>query len=144
MRRFQFRLESVLHWRLLQLELEEAKLQRLFEERHGLDRTLEALAAGKTIAERAVLGADGAPGQALAALDEHRGWLARERQRIAARRTDCEARIAAQRQRTIEAERGVRLLERMKHRRLSEWQAEAAREEEALASESYLARFHRP
>ena len=143
MRRFQFRLESVLHWRVLQLELEEAALQRLFEERRALSQALEALAAGKEAAERAVLASDSAGGQALAALDEHRGWLARERQRIGARRADCESRIAAQRQRTIEAERGVRLLERMKHRRLSEWQAETAREEEALASESYLARFHR-
>jgi len=43
----------------------------------------------------------------------------------------------------LEAQRRVRLLERLRERRFSEWEAELNRELEALAAESYLARWKR-
>ena len=143
MRRFRFRLESVLEWRLLQLELEETKLQGLFEELRRVDGALDALDAGKAEAERAVLGGGTVPAQQLEALDAHRLHLAREKQRLAAARVGCEGRIAAQREQVRKAERDLRLLEKLKERRQAEWRKANDREQEALAAEVFLAQWHR-
>jgi hypothetical protein len=43
----------------------------------------------------------------------------------------------------LKAERDVRLLERLRAKRLAEWQTAADREQEALASELFLASRHR-
>lgn len=143
MKRFQFRLESVLNWRERQSDLEEAKLQALFEELHALGSALERNAADRAQAERAVFGARQIDPAELAALDPHREWLARDRRRIEERRRNCEQRIEAQRIQLMEAERKVRLLERLRGRRRQEWQAEADRELEQTAAESFLARWSR-
>lgn len=143
MRRFQFRLESVLKWRLTQLEIEETALERLFSELRRMDAGLAALAAAKASAERAVLSAGTVEAQQLAALETHRRHLARERVRLLGERAGLEQRIAAQRQRVLKAERDLRLLEKVKERRLTEWRAAADREQEALASELFLARWRR-
>ena len=43
MQRFRFRLQSVLEWRIVQRDLEEAALQRLLEEIHRIDSAVETL-----------------------------------------------------------------------------------------------------
>jgi len=43
----------------------------------------------------------------------------------------------------LKAERDVRLLEKLREKRLGEWQAAADKEQEALASELFLAQWHR-
>ena len=143
MRRFRFRLETVLGWRRLHLELEETKLQRLFEELRRVDLTEDRLDTEKSEADRAVLNSPSIEGRDLAALDSHRLHVAREKERLRKERADCQRRIAAQRDRVLKAERDVRLLEKLKERRLAEWQTAADREQEALASELFLARWHR-
>jgi flagellar export protein FliJ len=143
MRRFRFRLETVLGWRRVNLELEETKLQRLFGELHQIDLAAERLDAEKAEAERAVLRSASVEADDLAALDRHRLHVAREKQRLRRQRADCQRRIAAQREQVLKAERDVRLLEKLKERRLAEWQVGADREQEALASELFLARWNR-
>lgn len=143
MRRFRFRLETVLGWRRLHLELEETKLQRLFEELRRVDLAEDRLDTEKSEADRAVLNSPSIEARDLAALDAHRRHVAREKERLRKERADCQRRIAAQRDRVLNAERDVRLLKKLKERRLAEWQTAADREQEALASESFLARWHR-
>jgi hypothetical protein len=143
MRRFKFRLETVLGWRRLHLELEETKLQRLFEELRQLDLAEDRLDAEKAEADRAVLYSASVEAQDLAALDRHRLHVAREKERLRKERADCRRRITAQQQQVVKAERDVRLLEKLRERRLAEWQTAADREQEALASELFLARWHR-
>lgn len=142
MRRFQFRLESVLGWRVVELEIEEGRLERLFTERRGWDD--QALALDTRRRESAqLITAKTLDGQQLAAFTCHRQYLEREAARLAAQRADCEKRIAAQQQRVVEAERKVRLLERLKERRLAEWTLDFNRETEALASETFLSKWAR-
>ena len=142
MHRFQFRLGSVLGWRAVELELEEGRLERLFTERRRRDA--EALALEVRSRESAqLITARTLDGQQLAALSYHRHYLEREGARMAAQRADCAKRIAAQQQRVVEAERKVRLLERLKERRLAEWNLEFNREMEALASETFLSKWAR-
>lgn len=143
MLRFKFRLETVLGWRRLHLELEETKLQRLFEELRQVDLAEDRLDAEKADADRAVLYSASVKAQDLAALDRHRLHVAREKERLRKERADCRRRITAQQQQVVKAERDVRLLEKLRERRLADWQTAADREQEALASELFLARWHR-
>ncbi len=140
MRRFEFRLQSVLDWRTRRLDLEKSKLQALFGQWRALGAALERLETEQAEAERCAFAS--ADAQELAALDPFRAHQGRERARIAARRTECEREIAEQRERVLASERDVRLLERLKARREADWRAEAAKEVETLAAESYLARWN--
>jgi hypothetical protein len=141
MQRFRFRLESVLAWRRLHLELEETKLQRLFGELRQVGLAGERLEEEKAQEERAVLYSPSVEARELAALESYRLHVAREKERLAKLRADCEGRIAAQRAQVLKAERDVRLLEKLREKRLAEWQAAGDREQEALASELFLARW---
>jgi hypothetical protein len=142
MRRFQFRLESVLGWRGVELEIEEGRLEQLFTERRGWDDQALALEARRRESAQLIT-AKTLDGQQLAAFTHHRRYLEREAARIAAQRAECEKRIAAQQQRVVEAERKVRLLERLKERRLAEWTLDFNRQTEALASERFLSKWMR-
>jgi flagellar FliJ protein len=142
MRRFRFRLETVLRWRGVELELEKSRIEKLFAERRGLEMQLleveDSLRNAARLLEARTLGAED-----LAAFERYRRHLEREAESIAARRADCGKRIAAQQQRVVEAERRIRLLERLRERRLAEWTLESNRELEALASETFLSKWVR-
>ncbi|HVX66552.1 MAG TPA: hypothetical protein VHA11_08120 [Bryobacteraceae bacterium] len=142
MQRFRFRLASVLKWRGLQLELEQSKLETLFAERNRCQAELARLEACRSEADRILTGPS-IDSQQLAALDSHRAALKRSREKTRSSEADCERRIATQRAAVAEAERRVRLLERLQQRRREEWDLEAARELETLASETFLAKWVR-
>jgi flagellar export protein FliJ len=142
-KRFVFRLESVLRWRRSLFEQEQNRLHALVAERDAILLRLKELEELRQRAEQALLEAPAVTGSELAALEAYRRRLNLERARKQQELTDCEARIEAQRQRVLEAQRRVRLLERLRERRFSEWEAELNRELEALAAESYLARWKR-
>lgn len=143
MKRFVFRLESVLRWRRSLFEQEQNRLHALVAERDAILLRLKELEELRQRAEQALLEAPAVTGSELTALEAYRRRLNLERARKQQELTDCEARIEAQRQRVLEAQRRVRLLERLRERRFSEWEAELNRELEALAAESYLARWKR-
>jgi flagellar FliJ protein len=142
-KRFVFRLESVLRWRRSLFEQEQNRLHALVAERDAILLRLKDLEELRQRAEQALLEAPAVTGSELAALEAYRRRLNLERARKQQELADCEARIEAQRQRVLEAQRRVRLLERLRERRFSEWEAELNRELEALAAESYLARWKR-
>jgi flagellar export protein FliJ len=141
MRRFRFRLETVLGWRQSRLEAEETRLRRLFEELRRVENARARVEQEKNEGDRAVLYAQSADAADLEALASHRAHCAREMERLASERARCERRIAEQRQRLLEAERGMRLLEKLRERQYSEWHAEMNREQEAAAAELFLGRW---
>ncbi len=143
MQRFKFRLDSVLEWRRTQVELEETKLQRLFDERRQIEEAKQRLKSAEAEAARTVLGSVSVAPSELTALDTHRHWIARGHARLDRLRADCEKKIAAQRERVASAERDLRLFEKLKERRFEEWRLAADREQEALAGELFLAHWSR-
>lgn len=143
MRRFRFRLESVLGWRLIQLELEETKLQKLLEELRRLESQQEAFEAAKAQAERSVYASAVLEAHELRALEAHRVHITSEKKRLQARQADCAARIAAQREAVRKAEQNLRLLEKVKQRRFAEWAREVDKEQESLAAEVFLSQWQR-
>jgi len=142
MQRFHFRLASVLKWRGLQLDREKSKLEVLFAERNRHQSELAHLEESRIEADSLLTG-DSVEGQQLAALDNHRAALKRAGDKVRATQKDCERRISIQRGAVAEAERRVRLLERLRERRQQEWDLEALRELETLASETFLAKWVR-
>lgn len=143
MKRFAFPLEGALRWRQRRLELQESRLRSLAAERDAIRERIGQIGQARRRAEQELLGQASIRAEELAALEAYRLRLARERVRLQQAETDCEGRLAAQRERVLEARRDVRLIEKLKERRLAEWQAEADRELEALAAEVFLARWGR-
>jgi flagellar export protein FliJ len=140
---FSFRLERVLQWRRAQLDLEQAGLSRVAGELARWDGVLANLGNARAKAEGLVQSgpASGMDLRALAAYQEH---VERQRKLTLDRRRDCLARLERQRVRLMQARREYRLLEKLRQVRRAEWETAVDREFEALAAETYLAKWEPP
>jgi flagellar export protein FliJ len=138
---FRFRLARVLELRQSELALAETRFRRQTAGLAALDRARAALDASGIRAEMLVRDAPRIEGSDLAALDAFRRHIARRRAALAASRAQAQRELDALQAAMLEARRRFRLLERLRDRRLAEWQEAADRELEQLASESYLAKF---
>jgi hypothetical protein len=143
MKPFRFALERVLGWRQSQLELEETRLRQQAAALAGLDRQRAELEALGVRAEVQVRNWSDVAGRDLAALGGFRLYVKARETELEARRAESRQKLAAQQAAAQEARRRFRLLERLKERRLAEWQREADKDLEAVAAEAYLARWNR-
>jgi flagellar export protein FliJ len=142
MKPYTFRLARVRDLRARQLEIEQARLEPLLAERRALEsriRTVEEerLRAAGAPADPGVTAGD------LAARASWRSHLMRQRVVLAGQMASCAKKIEAQVAAIRQAERRVRLLDRLAGRQRAAWQAAADREVETLAAELYLARLHK-
>lgn len=141
MSKFQFNLERVLQWRALQLTLEEAKLKRMLDELQFAELNMNRVRQEIIESNLAVSKLDGIHGIDLNLMAEHRHLLTKElsvlRQRLIEKRKLTEAQVAKHR----DAKQRHRLLEELRTKRHSEWQAQMMRELDELAHDSYLARW---
>jgi hypothetical protein len=140
---FRFRLEKVLAWRRTQLELEEAKFQQRTLEVKELEAERARLAAAGTRTEAEVCAWSPLAGSDLAALESYRRYVTGQEKQLAVRTEEARQRAAEQQKAMFEARRRCQLLERLKQRRMEEWQSAANKELEELAAESYLANLSR-
>lgn len=141
MKAFRFPFDRVRQWRAQQLEIEEARLQKLFQERNAIRAARTVLAEERLSEENAVRASGSATAQELSALDAFVRYVLAEYQRLNRLEADCEARITAQRQQVADARRRVELLDRLKEKRRAEWQLEFDREQENLSGELFLAKW---
>ena len=139
MKAFRFPLEKVLHWRRVQLELEEDELQRRAASLAALDRARAELEAAAIRTEVMVREWHPVSGGDLAALAGFRLHIRDEEQTLARRRAERQRQFEAQQQVLLEARRRCRLLERLRERRLAEWRLENDRELDQFAAECFLA-----
>jgi len=142
--RFQFPLEQALKWRATCLDLENAKLARLRHERDRAARlraTVQADAQRESAAFRQRL--RGTTGAELSILAGYRQGVAVRLKNLASTIARCEAQIEKQRAAVLEADREMRLLERLKQRQFEEWTYELSREIENTAAELFLANRRR-
>ena len=140
---FRFRLQKVLDWRQMQLEIEELNFKRQAAALADLDRARAELEAAGVTAEVQVRDWIPLSGRDLAALGSFRLSIKLKERDIAFRRAECQEKLDAQQRVMLEARRRCRLLERLKERRFSEWELAQNRELEQLAAESYLAQWSR-
>lgn len=144
MKAFEFRLHRALDLRKTQLELEENTLRQLAGKLEELALTAVKLDLVKGRAEVAVRQAAVVEAADLWALSAYRQRILTELRELALRREAAERQVAGQRQKVLEAQRRLRLLEKLEQRRHAAWSREADREMESLAAESFLARWNRP
>jgi flagellar FliJ protein len=142
MQRFQFGLETVLQWRRLQLDAAECKLRDLLAQRSDIEGRFTALNQSEH-EERERLKAADATAAERVGFDDYLRWVNRERDRLRTLAFNCDQSILGQRSTVVAARRDYELLEKLKGRRLAEWQAGVSRELEQLAAEAYLAKFNR-
>jgi flagellar export protein FliJ len=137
LKKFEFRLASVLRLRETQLMIEKNKLQQLFAERAKVENNLKSIAEERQESSTWIQGL-ASPGSAdLRALSAFLlGSKAREA-RLQQALIGAEELIAAQRQRTLLAERNQKLLDNLKTKQRAEWQREFDKELETVAQEAW-------
>jgi flagellar export protein FliJ len=144
MKRFEFRLERVRDFRRQQLELEQAKLERLDAERRELEAESSRLAHETARTRDSLMVTTSAEARELVTADLYLRHLADARKRHDARVTAFAPRMCKQKEAVLEARRRVRLMEKLEEKQFRDWKTEADREQENLASELFLARWNRP
>jgi hypothetical protein len=146
MKKFRFPLERVRHYRQVQLEVEEAKLEQLFVRLRELDRFEKELEAQLRASEddvRLCAARGEAEPALLAAMADFRDFVRRMGDKIQTARRQLEIELGQQRLRVVRASQNVKILDKLKSARRKEWQAEVDREIETVASENFLARWNR-
>lgn len=141
MKKFVFPLRRAADWYRQMLQVEEAALQRMAGEVRNIDRMSESLAEREREERRQVQDRELVLGRDLDNLAAYVGLIRDEMARLQPVRARQQSRMIEQRQRVLACHRRVRLIEELEQRRRSEWSHEAQKEEEALASELYLAMF---
>jgi flagellar export protein FliJ len=136
---FRFRLGKVLDWRRQQMEHEEAGFKQQTAALAEMDGVRAALEAAGIHAELEVRTWSPLAGNDLIALAGFRLHTRKQEQEIARLRAEAQTNLDARQATMLEARRRCRLLERLRERRLAEWQTAYDRELEELAGESYLA-----
>ena len=143
MARFQFSLEKVLRWRVVELTGEEAKLKALVTEQLHLQTVLAEVSAERSNLISSLGSMPDLRGDDLRTLTACGLRLRRNAENLAQQLLKCGRELGKQRKKYGEAKRRVRLLEELKARRLQEWKYEEAALLEELASESFLASWNR-
>lgn len=147
MKKFHFPLERVRHYRHVQLEIEEARLEQLLGRLRELDAFEQELGAQLRASEEDVR-LCAMRGQAepalLRAMADFRDFVTRMREKIQAARRPLEIELGQQRLRLVRASQNLKILDKLKAARHKQWLAAVDREIETLASENFLARWNRP
>jgi hypothetical protein len=141
--RFQFRLQRVLDFRRTQFQIAEAACQRAGIQLHGIQAQQAALQSRKFETRKAIASLPEATGRELAPLPAWYRWTETERKRLTVLENAAAQDLQKRRQALVEAQRKVRLLEKLHDRRQAEWQCEFDHEIEELAADAFNSRFLR-
>lgn len=142
MKKFAFRLERLLQWRVIEKEREEGRLQALFAELERLDAARATLERNAEAAEKSVVRPDVLT-EELLALSGYRRFTADQKLKLLRLRADLETRIYEQRRLLVEAERKVEALTQMRDEKKATWRGQADKEQEELVSELVIGRWGR-
>jgi hypothetical protein len=138
MKKFEFRMDSALRWRDTQLQVERGKLSALLAEEAKLTDSLENLgkerrSALQCLAKEQLFSLD------LRSLSSYLVGAEARANMIQDQIRNRRQMVVQQRERVVEAERNVKLLQKLRQKRQVEWKAGLDREIEANAEESWLA-----
>jgi serine phosphatase RsbU (regulator of sigma subunit) len=143
MRSFKFPLERVLDWYGNQFHLEQTRLATAMASLHAIEQSIARFHAECLGVERDIIGRRDIPGRDFAALGLYRLRAKKLEQEFSRELQRREQAVRDQMQRVQEAQRRVRLIEKLRERRLEEHQYLEAKELENLAAEAFLARWDR-
>jgi hypothetical protein len=142
-KRFTFPLQKALDWYRQSLAAEKASLERILGEIQALDRVKESLERRRHTEHEQMHRADHMLGKDLRGLANYSALIRADLARVAAERTRKEASLMEQRRRVGVLHRRVRVLEELEQRRKAEWARGVSVEEDALASDMFLASMSR-
>jgi flagellar export protein FliJ len=141
LKRFEFRLESVLRFRNQQAAAEESRLGALRGELQSCEKDCERLQAERITNKEQLLSEAEPMAMLLGATDSYSEFL-QVRERFAAVRVrECQRKVDQQRLRLIEAQRQTKLIEKLKEAAQIAWRKDESREDDASAAEAHLAAF---
>lgn len=141
MKAFRFPLERVLHWRRTQLELDKTAMQQLAARRTQLDNAVRALTDQRAAAEHSIARPGTVDAFEFSTMSAFQGRVFRQKLELLARQKELERETAAQVAKTMESQRRVRLLERLREKHLAKWTTEVNAEQERFAAEAWLGRW---
>jgi flagellar export protein FliJ len=146
-KKFHFPLDRLLELRKIQQDAEQVKLDQLLHSLQGLDARREQLRGARQSAEKGVRQEVGAQPAVhiptVEVLGPFRRRIARAVRQLDAERAQLLTRVAQQRKSLLEARQRREVLEKFREKGMSEWRREAAREQESLAAEIFLAKWSR-
>ncbi len=142
MKDFRFKLQRVLDWQLEQCELIENRVKSLYVELAQIQARIAGAQADLVAAEEQVLSAHCLQGASLNGLAAYRIRLRKRTDSLNAERHSCDMRLTEQRAQWIEARKRYRIMERLRHRKLTEYASKLDRELDLLAAEAYGARWN--
>ena len=143
MNAFRFPLQKALEYRRKHLELEEVRYKHQLAALGELDRLRAETEASGIRAEIDVRQHSSVMGRDLAALDHFRLRVKNDEARLAGQRVEAAREAEVGQAAMLEARRRAKLLERLRERRLEEWETARDRELDEVASESFLAGWNR-
>jgi flagellar export protein FliJ len=143
MAQFHFSLDKVLRWRSIELAAEEAKLERLLREQLRLQTMRADLSAEKSKLDRSLDTLPDLRGTDLRAVSAYSLSLKRQGERLGELVAKCDRDLSEQKKRYRAAKQRFRLLEELRARKFEEWRQEETRQQENLATESFLAVWNR-
>ena len=122
------------------METEQARLDELLLREEQLQQALQDTVRDRAQSEADLLRGKSLEAADLAALDGYLRALDHQKRRLQTGIADTQQAITRQRQLLMTAMRDYRLIEKLKERRMSEWQQQFDRELEAEATELYLSK----
>jgi hypothetical protein len=141
MKKFEFRLSRVLDYRLEEAGVERTRLGSLLHQEKEIEDE-ECFLQGQLTEARDEAMSDGIlSGAILQTLAEFKRYVGDRMINLEIKKTELQSRIREQRLRVLEAERRVNLLLKLKARKLDAWTEAQARELEALAADSFMAKL---
>jgi flagellar export protein FliJ len=141
MKAFEFRLDRIAEFRRQEADMARGRLEALLSELNRLSAERAVLAEQRTAARSSVADRMDVTGEEWLALSQFQDYLGRCAKQIGERERQFRAAIDRQRAAVVEAERRVKLLDRLRERKFREWKTESERELDALAADSHLARI---
>ena len=143
MKKFSFPLDRVLVWRRLEFDREQSLLQRALFERNSMVAREAAVRQYRLDSERLLSANASIDATLVSTLADWQSSIKRSISSLATGIIAADQKVAAHQTRFYEAKRRVGLLERLREQRVDNWKAELDREEEAFATEAFLARSRR-
>jgi flagellar biosynthesis chaperone FliJ len=138
---FRFRLERVLDWYGKELRVEQGRLGLCLSALRTVQDSLLRLDAERTAVERELIAQLSIPGCEFAALGLYRLRVRKHELELVEDRGRREQAVREQTGKVQQAQRKVRLLEKLRERRVAEHLYAEDRELENLAADAYLARW---
>jgi flagellar export protein FliJ len=144
MKAFQFRLDRVLDWYGNLYKIEQTRLASVMTALHAIQQTIARFQAECLSVERDIIGRSDIPASDFAALGLYRLRARKLEQDFTQELQRRDKAVRDQMRRVQEAQRRLRLMEKLRERRLAEHHYHENKELEELAAEAFLAKWDRP